>query len=398
MPVAGVPSYVPRQLMAAASPGLRFGMYVQLWEASRTDWQIRDENKRDAIKNTCGLTAGNRQLMKALVERQQAIACAIPAAAIVSLEGVAVAPFTTGLGNEHPLENGFAFLNPYGHPYLPGSGVKGVVRQAARELASGDWGEAGGWSLEPIYRFKAGKEEIGLSSLDVLFGRKTETGDTGHTRGALTLWDVLPLIDGDLAVEVMTPHQSDYYQGRSSPHDSGSPNPINFLTVPPKSKFIFHVLCDRTHLRRLAPPLAEGENWKKFIDAAFAHAFEWLGFGAKTSVGYGALARTGGETSVLSTGTQSTQQKRAAASGTNEVIWRDAVLSWNAGGGGRLTVSFEKRRAEAVGEAAQKLLQPLSTELVQQIKRRGLKADVKVHIDGNLARAIEITPPGARES
>lgn len=40
---------------------------------------------------------------------------------------------------EHLLENGFAFLNPYGLPYLPGSGVKGVLRQAAREVDKKSW-------------------------------------------------------------------------------------------------------------------------------------------------------------------------------------------------------------------------------------------------------------------
>ncbi|HWO99019.1 MAG TPA: RAMP superfamily CRISPR-associated protein [Methylococcus sp.] len=79
--------------------------------------------------------------MKALADRQTALAATVPAEALLKLEATGVAPFTTGLGNEHPLENGFAFLNPYGLPYLPGSGVKGILRQAARELASGTWGE-----------------------------------------------------------------------------------------------------------------------------------------------------------------------------------------------------------------------------------------------------------------
>jgi CRISPR-associated protein Cmr6 len=35
--------------------------------------------------------------------------------------------------------------------------------------------------------------------------------------------------------------------------------------------------------------LAEGERWKTLLTAAFAHAFQWLGFGAKTAVGYGAM-------------------------------------------------------------------------------------------------------------
>jgi CRISPR-associated protein Cmr6 len=92
----------------------------------------------------------------------------------------------------------------------------------------------------------------------------------------------------------MTPHQSHYYQqkaqaGSTTPHESGQPNPISFLTVPPGARFVFHVQCDLAHLRRLAPALAADERWRTLLDAAFRHAFDWLGFGAKTAVGYGAM-------------------------------------------------------------------------------------------------------------
>ncbi len=32
-------------------------------------------------------------------------------------------------------------------------------------------------------------------------------------------------------------------------------------------------------------------RWKTLLEAAFKHAFDWLGFGAKTAVGYGAMNR-----------------------------------------------------------------------------------------------------------
>jgi len=95
----------------------------------------------------------------------------------------------------------------------------------------------------------------------------------------------------------MTPHQSHYYQEKQdpkagnsiTPHDSGQPIPISFLTVPPKSGFVFHVQSDLVHLDRTAPELAADGLWKTLLEAAFAHAFKWLGFGAKTAVGYGAM-------------------------------------------------------------------------------------------------------------
>ena len=328
MPIAAVPAYLGKEFKDA-TPGLRFGMYLALWGVNRRTqellWETHDigyevrgqnqqerevkyENKVSALNDAKRLTANDKRVMEALAVRQsQAFSVCAAASASLRLDALATAPFTTGLGNEHPLENGFAFLNPYGLPYLPGSGIKGVLRQAARELASGDWGEAHGWSNAKTIPLMQGesdkrravldknKQPVMLTLLDVLFGRESTNGETDHLRGALSFWDVIPQIKGDsLAVEIMTPHQRHYYQGKAhagsaTPHDSGAPNPITFLTVPPGSGFAFHVVCDSAHLARHAPELAAGERWKTLLTHAFEHAFKWLGFGAKTAVGYGAM-------------------------------------------------------------------------------------------------------------
>ena len=131
-----------------------------------------------------------------------------------------------------------------------------------------------------------------MTMLDVLFGKQSSDGETEHVRGALRFWDVFPQIPGpSLAVEVMTAHQAHYLQGGDTPHESGQPNPINFLTVPPGAGFHFHVQCDQPFLARLAPALAEPQVWQALLGAALEHAFDWLGFGAKTAVGYGAMRR-----------------------------------------------------------------------------------------------------------
>lgn len=304
MAIAAVPAYLGRDF-SSASPGLRFGMYLPLWGVDRKTnellWKTNDlkyevrgqdrlersvkhENKNDALRQALALTAQDKLVMSELHARQTSMATLMAAQGwTLTLDAISTAPFTTGLGNEHPLENGFTFLNPYGLPCLPGSGVKGVLRQAARELASGEWGDRKAWTEDAITH---------------LFGLETDDGGKNHQRGALSFWDVLPQIEGNaLQVDVMTPHQSHYYQQRldprsgnsSAPHDSGQPNPINFLTVPPGSRFTFHVQCDVPFLRRIAPQLVQDEQWKTMLEAAFKHAFEWLGFGAKTSVGYGAM-------------------------------------------------------------------------------------------------------------
>lgn len=329
MAFAAIPKYLGNDF-SSASPGLRFGMYLALWGLDtrskerlwtthdiqyeirgqeKREREVKKENKVDALNQAAKLNDSDLKLMAALLARQQAQfgTCAI--AERYALQAQSISPFATGLGNEHPLENGFAFVNPYGLPYLPGSGCKGVLRQAARELARGDWGDTQGWS-EP--------------AIQALFGSDQDlrNEDAQALRGALCIWDVLPQIKGKLTVEIMTPHFSHYYQPRNepeprgnaqrrgpapgrgndpqrdrnqqgeaavvSPHESGQPNPIPFLTVPPGSEFCFHFTCNSSLLGRTAPELADG-RWRELLRAAALHAFEWLGFGAKTAVGYGAM-------------------------------------------------------------------------------------------------------------
>ena len=271
---AAVPYYLQAHL-AEAAPGHRFGLYYAGWN---DDFSKPKSGVTAALKSTvCPLPGHSRKLLKSLVDRQQDLANGL--AHRFSWPAIATAPFATGLGNEHPLENGFAFLSPYGLPYLPGSGIKGVLRRAAEELAGGEWGDRHGWTAEYIANlFGPGEDD--------------PTRDSAPRQGALRFWDAYPQpaasIKDDrllLGVEIMTPHLGDYYQGNATPNTSLSPNPIPFLAVLPSSRFCFHVEC---HPGLVAPELAD--IWQTLLAAAFEHAGEWLGFGAKTAVGYGRMA------------------------------------------------------------------------------------------------------------
>ena len=270
MAIAAAPKYLTDAGHADSSPGMHFSQLFSFWAS---DWRKLKEGKAEAIRELCKLPTSSVDQLNALAQRAKA--CRSVASDSLTLEAEAVASFATGLGNEHPLENGFAFLNPYGLPYLAGSGVKGVLRQAARELASEEWGDHSEWEGVAI---------------DALFGIEGDDGDSQHFRGVLSFWDVIPQLKGDsLSVEIMTPHQSHYYQNSETPHESGAPNPIFFLAVPPESTFVFHVQCDLPRLQNTASDLADHDKWKTLLTQAFEHAFKWLGFGAKTAVGYGAM-------------------------------------------------------------------------------------------------------------
>ncbi|MCX7628203.1 MAG: type III-B CRISPR module RAMP protein Cmr6 [Methylophilaceae bacterium] len=423
MPIAAVPNYLGQDFKDA-SLGMRFGMYLKLWGINRrtrellwttadVDYEVRGqdqrerevkyENKVPALSDAKRLNGQDKKALQALVERQRrCFEASFSKETALCLSATAIAPFTTGLGNEHPLENGFAFLWPYGLPYLPGSGVKGVLRQAARELASGEWAATThGWSDTKTYFLMQGegerrkpvlnknKKPIELSLSDVLFGRESADGETEHVRGALTFWDVIPEIKGDsLMIEIMTPHQSHYYQQKSdkksgnsiSPHDSGQPNPISFLTVPPGSNFTFHVVCDTAHLARLAPDLLETDTtsgkprWQMLIFAAFEHAFSWLGFGAKTAGGYGAM-----ETEAMHKVRQQKeevrreQEKTAAAHAKAEqeaagaVPWPGARLKFNRANKA-LTAEKDGKSATAIAPRGEELLATLPADIRKKVE------------------------------
>lgn len=267
---AAVPNYVGQDF-SDAPPGHRFGLYFDAWDQQ---WKIPASEKRQALKRLAPLNAISQTLLNNLRARQKAIAD-WSGDAVWRLSAYSTAPLMTGTGMEHPLENGFAFLNPYGLPYLPGSGVKGVLRRTVELLAAGEFGDRQNWDQDVI---------------DALFGREPESGvtETARNRGALMFWDVLPEPAGNsLKVEIMTPHYGDYYQGNTPPHDSGQPNPIVFLALPLNSRFEFFVQCDKAAL-----PDSIRNNWQSLLDTAFQYAFDWLGFGAKTAVGYGQFSST----------------------------------------------------------------------------------------------------------
>jgi len=264
MNVAAVPQYVVK---AAAGfrdcpPGHRFNLYLEIWQEG--NWLISKNGKADALRG-CLALGDAVAVLHAVRARQKALAEALPEEQHQIIDAVSTSPFATGLGLEHPVDNGFAFLSPYGLPYLAGSGVKGVLRQAANELR--DDGDA--VITQPL--------------IDALFGQELQSADAW--RGALTCWDVFPQPFGDsLVVEIMTPHFGDYYQNKGTPHDAGNPTPIPFLAVPARSQFRFVVTCDSARLP------TDAYDWKGILNRIIEHAFAWLGFGAKTTVGYGALA------------------------------------------------------------------------------------------------------------
>ena len=253
----------------SCAPGHQFSLYFSIWNDKWELVKTQDDSSGKALALKESLSFSSVETLAAAIrERQRLTVAALPEASFLIIDAESTSPFTTGLGIDHPVENGFAFLTPYGVPYLAGSGVKGVLRRAAED------------SLPP-------------GQVELLFGTDNQAAETEEElqRGVLTFWDVFPLpvkaANGtrNLSIEVMTAHHTGYLQQKKSPHDSEQPTPIPFLAVPPHAAFRFVVTC-QTH--RIQPGVLSGP-WQETVKQLFETAFAFLGFGAKTAVGYGAM-------------------------------------------------------------------------------------------------------------
>ncbi len=317
------------------------------------------------LNEVCKLPASSAGQIAALRSRQKALFADYGSNGF-RISTASTAPFATGLGNEHPIENGFAFLTPYGLPYLAGSGVKGILRRAMQELR--DDGVAGFTS----------------ETINALFGPEIINQPEDAQLGALDFWDVFPSPDGGkLVVEIMTPHHGGYYQKNETPHDSGAPVPVSFLAVPAKSQFDFHVVCQP---RRLPAPLQD--QWRALLDRAFQHAFEWVGFGAKTSLGYGAMKVAAAASAPLSSAPETGGSSAgnvptgiSGAMGGSSQTWPAATLKLNPGKG-EITASFDGRTTAPIkGAEADKLRAALGDELAGKLKKKQELKGVTVEVE-----------------
>lgn len=169
--------------------------------------------------------------------------------------------FVTGLGREHPVENGFAWHHSLGVPYLPGSSVKGMVRAWAEYWLEG---------------------EVDRDYVKQIFGPRDDAARNSPASGSVIFLDALPIKPVSLKADVMTPHYAPYYQestGKEPPADWHSPIPIPFLVVAPETTFQFGLLPRR---QDAVGDIATVTQW-------LAAALVNIGTGAKTAVGYGRM-------------------------------------------------------------------------------------------------------------
>lgn len=246
-----------------ANPGLLFDRFAP--EAAVFGDATDETPRRDFLRAV--IEAGERlarsELSRQLLARWEA-----------SVRAAGAEPFTvelqsrlvTGLGAHGPLEIGFRF-DRFGFPVLPGSGLKGVARAYAHLVERRD-------EMDPDFL--------------AIFGRAPKPGEEHRVgqAGALVFFDAYPEPGWRLELDVMTPHYPDYYAGKAPPTPWQNPNPITFLTVASGTRY------------RVAIGIRQGISDPD--GRLRGRAREWLlrglaqlGFGAKTTSGYGVF-REGG--------------------------------------------------------------------------------------------------------
>jgi len=285
-------------VIEGVSPGFYFQRCLDIWSSdllTTIDRKVpalsalqrapkgRPLPRRDDPPLASRLAAGDMALLDAIAARQGATFQALRASAAgalgLSLENVS--PFVTGIGQAHPLETGFAFLKPYGIPYLAGSGVKGAVRAAC----AADWEErCPGRRAELLLHY--------FGSDDRRQGRKRDDDGARHRRGALVFFDLFPerprrdtsgtswnWADA-IRVDIVNPHVGNYYQGKEPPAEWLQPSPSNFLTLRPGLRWTLRLLY-RPSVSAARP------GWEGEIRPGLETALTGYGLGAKKSWGYG---------------------------------------------------------------------------------------------------------------
>jgi len=258
----------PRNIPLAAHSGLWYERFFDQYESH--ECQVPTEGKRNWIESVESVesTSSDAKVLKSGSDRLATLCKSLNGAI-----NLFVAPwhFVTGLGNPHPIENGFLWHPTLGTPYIPGATVKGLIRA---------WVEA--WA-------EFSSEDERCATLHRWFG--SENKDPSKCKaetqaGDFIFFDALPTKPVNLKADVMTPHMGGWYERGGSdpmnpevtPADWHNPVPIPFL-VADKPMFLFAI----------APRRGEEHPELNQLMAMLEDALEWLGAGAKTAAGYGRL-------------------------------------------------------------------------------------------------------------
>lgn len=238
------------RLPGDANAGLWYDKFCSLWkQLPGGKWELGAKGKTGWIDTVTNGVTGNKKLINNMINRLAALVRARDGHFVFfKTDG----RFVTGMGREHPVENGFNWHYTLGAPFIPGSSIKGMVRAWASDWLKDD-------------------------TVERIFGPEASEG---KTVGTVIFFDALPVRPVILECDVMTPHYSEYYRQSGPPSDWYSPVPIPFLTVAGGQTFVFALAPRRPGNPGDQEDAGKALGW---LNDALAN----IGAGAKTAVGYG---------------------------------------------------------------------------------------------------------------
>lgn len=252
-----------------------YGLWFERFfnQYSPHNWEFADSaEKSNWLKAFHHKIVGDKQLLDQHAQAQRKLSQALSGQA---LSFKANGHFVTGMGNPHPVENGFAWHPTLGVPYLTGAAVKGLVRAYIDNHLAID---------------ESLKQQLCLA----WFGSTSKDPTDTHYQaqaGALIFFDALPTEPVQLGVDIMTPHMGDWYAKGNQANEVGKPDnvPADWHDPVPIS---FLVAKDITLLFSFAfRPNAPDKDKIKLEDVAYVleQALQYAGAGAKTATGYGQM-------------------------------------------------------------------------------------------------------------
>ncbi len=254
------PAFFEKPVPPGANPGLVFDRFLAIWSGGKRAKELHEPLARFALR--CNEAGSEHQNLLATYHARQirTIERANRAGqAGVTLNCTVAWRLTSGLGNDHPLENGFTLDYLTGAPYLRASGLKGLCRRAAAMA-----GEVEGWDGETLFDLFGSRDPVADEVMD------------NKARGDIVFLDAYPTCWPKLEVEVMNCHHQRYYSKNDVLRETEDPVPVFFLTVGAGAEFAFRFFSrtgSESKARRIKEALVEG--------------LTLLGVGAKTAVGYG---------------------------------------------------------------------------------------------------------------
>lgn len=215
----------------------------------------------------------------------------------IDFEANVLDKLVVGFGDVTTDETAITLHHIYGIPYIPGSAIKGVLKNYIIEkYFSQDLIDIRNIPKEDIKIYEKKKRDLEskLNNNDVLrcvFGAKAKDN---NVQGQVLFFDAYPQNEVELDVDIMTPHHTDYYSKNRFPLDNDKVTPIDFYVVKNGTKFIFNIAISK-EIEKTDLIIDDKNILKKdlekgimnFITQNFKETLECHGIGAKTAVGYG---------------------------------------------------------------------------------------------------------------